>query len=597
MKDIWATLNQLFTVLPGGAKRYYIRYSVITSLLSILDVLALGLITAIITPLATGTQAQLPVIGPISDEEVLWLIVVVCALFISKSGLALLLHWRATRRFATYELEVGNRLFKSYTQSSWEARSSLSTAEITRIVDSSMANTNLGFILPLSQLPNNAFTFVAMLVVLVVVQPLTALIALVYLGLVALLMVLVVTAKARQAGRVNRQYAYKAASVMTEMVDAIKEVTLRNKLDEAGVVVSSYRKVATNARANMSFLGIVPRYSLEAALIGGFLLIGGAGFLIGGIGAATVSVSLFAATGFRMIPALNNVQASFTNASANIVYARDVIRELTRAQNDTHVAVSERTEKPFPEAATALELRDVVYRYPGSQEDVLKGVSVTVPFGKSLGVVGPSGAGKSTLIDLILGLSTPTSGSISVDGTPVDEVVKQWRSRVGYVPQRVSLFNGSIAQNVALTWTDDFDEDRVIDALRRAQLSELVEERGIFEPIGERGASISGGQQQRLGIARALYSDPLVLVFDEATSALDNRTESLITKAMNELSGSVTFVTIAHRLSTVRNYDTLCYLDRGRVLGQGSFDELAAAVPDFAHQAQLAGLHEGKETQ
>lgn len=592
MRDIWITLGRLFTVMPAGAKRFYIRYSIITSLLAMLDVIALGLITALVTPIATGGVATLPVLGPVSDGMIPWLILAICGLFILKSVLALALHWRATRRFARYELEVGNRLFRAYTHSGWEVRSTLSTADITRIVDSSMANTNLGFILALSQLPSNAITFVAMLAVLVAVQPMSALIAVIYLGLVAAAMLLVVTRKARQAGRVNRQYAYKAATVMTEMVEAIKEVTLRNKLGEAGEVVSGYRKVATKARANMSFLGLVPRYAFEAALIGGFLLIGGASFLAGGLGSAVVSVSLFAATGFRMIPAMNNVQASFTNASANIVYAKDIIRELHRAEKGEKLWATERSEDPFPEQPGQLELRDLSFRYPGADHDVLKNINISVPFGKRLAIVGPSGAGKSTLIDLILGLSMPTGGDIAIDGTPVTDFLAQWRSRVGYVPQRVSLFNGSIAQNVALTWTDEFDEAKVVEALERAQLSELVSGRvnGIREKIGERGTSISGGQQQRLGIARALYANPEVLVFDEATSALDTGTESRIIDAMNELTGEVTFVTIAHRLSTVKEYDTLCYIDNGSVLGQGSFHELIAQVPDFHLQAGLAGL-------
>lgn len=590
MKDIWTTLVRLFDVLPRGAKGFYIRYAIITSFLAALDIVALGLITSLVTPLASGGDPRLPLIGEILESTVPWVIVAICGLFILKSVLALALHWRATRRFAKYELEVGNRLFRAYTHSSWEVRSSLSTADITRIVDSSMANTNLGFILPLSQLPNNAMTFASMLVVLVVAQPVSALVAVIYLGLVSVIMMLVVTRRARQAGRVNRQYAYKAATVMTEMVDAIKEVTLRGKLGEAGDVISDYRRVATKARANMSFLGVMPRYAFEAALIGGFVLVGAVGMISGGMSGAVVSISLFAATGFRMIPAMNNVQASFTNASSNIVYAKDVIREVKRAEQDIQARDVDREETPLAGDARALVLSDVKFRYPRAEEDVLHGVSLEVPFGSRVGLVGPSGAGKSTLVDLILGLSSPTEGSITLDGTPLDDVLKQWRGRVGYVPQKVSLFNGSIAQNVALTWTDDFDEARVIESLERAQLGDLLADRGITEPIGERGSSISGGQQQRLGIARALYADPMVLVFDEATSSLDTRTEDKITQAMNDLAGSVTFVTIAHRLSTVRDYDTLCYLDRGRVLGQGSFHDLTRQVPDFKMQAQLAGL-------
>ncbi|MGO3236070.1 MAG: ABC transporter ATP-binding protein [Canibacter sp.] len=592
MKDIWTTLWQLFAVLPKGAKGYYVLYSIFTSLLASLDIVALGLIASLITPIASGGDPHLPLVGEVSQSQLPWLILLICVLFVTKSLLAIFLHWRATRRFAKYELEVGNKLFKSYTHSNWESRSQLSTAEITRIVDSSMANTNLGFILALSQLPNNLVTFLAMFVVLIFAEPMSALVAVVYLGLVSLLMLLVITKRAKQAGRVNREYAYKVATIMTEMVDALKEVTLRNKLNEVGEVVSGYRRVATRARANMSFLGIVPRYSLDAALIGGFLIIGGISFLFGGLSAALVSVAMFAATGFRMIPAMNNVQASFTNASANIVYARDIIRELKRAETDQAIQTIDRVEKEYPTSPKVLRLENLSYRYPGTDHDVLKNINLEIPFGSRVGIVGPSGAGKSTLVDIILGLSTPTAGQVAVDGTPIDQILKQWRSQVGYVPQRVTLFNASIAQNVALTWTDDYEEHRVVDALERAQLSELIVDRagGLNERVGERGVSISGGQQQRLGIARALYSNPEVLVFDEATSALDTGTESRVTQAMDNLAGQVTFITIAHRLSTIKEYDMVCYFDHGELLGAGSFEELQKQVPDFAIQAGLAGL-------
>jgi ABC-type multidrug transport system fused ATPase/permease subunit len=163
---------------------------------------------------------------------------------------------------------------------------------------------------------------------------------------------------------------------------------------------------------------------------------------------------------------------------------------------------------------------------------------------------------------------------------------------VAYVPQHVAVFAASIAQNVALTWGDDLDRERVEHALRRAQLDELVDARegGIDARLEERGANLSGGQRQRLGIARALYSDPLVLVLDEATSALDGRTEEAVARAIRGLQGEVTIVAVAHRLATIRTFDRIAYLDKGRVVATGSFDELQVLVPDFRVQARLAGL-------
>ena len=591
MKSMWKTLLELFEVLPKGAKPFYLRYSIVTGLLAILDTAALGLIVLVVTPLATGTAIELPVIGAIPESATVWMIVLICALFVSKGVFAVTLHWFATRRFARYELEVGDALFRAYTHASWEKRSQISTAEVTRIVDSSMANTNLGFILPLSQIPGNALTFVSVLAVLVFAEPVIAVIVLVYLLLFSTVMLFVIARKSQQAGRANRKYAYRVATLMTEMVDALKEVVLRGKLDEIGEVVTQNRRIATRARANMSFLGIVPKYAFEIVLIGGFLLVGGVAYAMGGPAQAVVAIALFAATGFRMIPAMNAVQGGFTLATANEVYARDVIREL-RESRETGAGVVELVDTAeIPDAPRGLELRDVQFRYPGGEQDVLSGLSLTIPFGSSLAIVGPSGAGKSTLIDILLGLSVPTGGAMTIDGEPLSNIMRQWRSRVGYVPQRVALFDASIAQNVALTWSDDYDEQRVRDALRRAHLSDLAERGdGIDAYIGERGTSISGGQQQRLGIARALYADPFIMVMDEATSSLDTATENRVTESMRELKGEVTFITVAHRLATIRDYDQVCYLDRGSILGRGTFDEVVEQVPEFRLQAELAGL-------
>ncbi|MEK8228010.1 ATP-binding cassette domain-containing protein [Oerskovia sp. M15] len=214
-------------------------------------------------------------------------------------------------------------------------------------------------------------------------------------------------------------------------------------------------------------------------------------------------------TGFRLIPAINGVQSGIIQATASIPSAQDVIGDIKAAEKNVAVEVG-KDQSELPSDPTRLMLHDVRFRYPKSSEDVLKGVELDIPFGSSLGIVGPSGAGKSTLIDILLGLSTPTSGRVSIDGTSITEVLSQWRGRVGYVPQRVALFDGTIAQNVALTWDSNYDRDRVTHALEMAQLSALVAERadGIDTRIGERGVALSGGQQQRLGIARALYADP-----------------------------------------------------------------------------------------
>jgi len=577
--------------MPAGATRFTVWYSLITGALAVLDTLALALIVLTVTPVVTGAAIRLPLIGVLPESATVWIAAAVCALFILKGVLAVALHRYATRRFARYELEVGSRIFDRYMRSSWEERSQKSTAEVTRLIDVSMMNTNLGFIIPISQVPGNVFTFVAVLAVLVVAEPLTALVAFVYLSAVSGLMVFAISRRTRQAGLHNHDLTNRVARVVTEMIDALKEVTLRNKVGEVGRVVESNRRRATLARSDVAYFSALPKYTLEAALIGGFFFVGGAAMLFHGAAGAVSAVALFAATGFRMIPALTGIQGAATSASANEIFARDVVTALSGDAAISEDAGLRSDQAVLPAEPRRLVLDDVHFRYPESEIDVLNGISLNIPIGSSLAIVGPSGAGKSTLIDLLLGLSEPTAGQLTVDDLPLETVMMQWRDRVGYVPQRVALFDATVAQNVALTWEDDFDTDRVIASLKKAHLDELLTRSGGIDAlIGERGQAISGGQQQRLGVARALYTDPIVLVMDEATSSLDTATEQRVTASMRELRGTVTFITVAHRLSTIREYDQVCYLDRGQIHGVGTFDELVDLVPDFRAQAQLAGL-------
>ncbi|MDR6866308.1 ATP-binding cassette subfamily C protein [Microbacterium resistens] len=592
MKRIWPVLKDLLPLLPQGAQRYFMGYMIATTLITALDVVAMSLLAVIIGPALAGGKLVLPVVGEVKPEVLPLLALAACLLIILKSVLSVVLHWFATRRFARYELEIGDRMFKAYINSSWEERSKRSVAEITRIADGGIANTMSGFLLPLMRVPSSLFTFLLIIGVLLVVDPMTSVIALVYLSLVAFLVHQVVTKRALEAATVNRNYSYRVAILMTEMMEALKELSLRNRLADVAQLVSDSRHHSVRARANSSFLGVVPAFAFESALIGGVILIGGVAFAQGGITAALSSVALFTATGFRLIPAITGIQGGIVQAVASIPSATDVIGDLNAAEKDMKLSQTPVDTAEIAESPQLLRLRDVRFRYPNAEEDVIKGLSLDIPLGSSLGIVGPSGAGKSTLIDLLLGLSQPTSGEIAIDGEPLRTVLRQWRSRVGYVPQRVALFDGSLAQNVALTWTEEIDRDRVMHALERAQLADLVSSRvgGLDERIGERGVSLSGGQQQRLGIARALYTDPLVLVLDEATSSLDTKTEDEVTKAIHRLKGEVTLISVAHRLSTIKNYDRVCYLDGGVIAAQGTFSEVAGAHPAFAEQVALAGL-------
>ena len=593
MKLIWRTLQDVLPLLPAKARRFLGFYVVATSALALLDIAALGLLAITLAAMVDtdGSGIPLPLVGEIQRDSVVWVLAAISLLIVLKGVVAVALQWVATRRFAVYELEIGDQLFDAYIRAPWTERLKRNTAQLVRLADVGIANATSGFLLPVSTLPSLVTTFLAVLTMLIIVQPLTAGITLLYLGVIAGTLYFGVSKRALIAGRVNRDYSFRVASLMTEMVGALKEITLRGQAPEVARVVHSNRLHTTRARSNLSFLGGLPRYVLEAALVGGFLLIGAVTYATGGEAAAISAVAFFGVAGFRMVPALTAFQAVVTQTASTIPHVRAVINDITASKS--YIENAERVGKdPIADQPLSLDLRGVQFTYPGSSTPAVTGVDLSLPMGSSLALVGSSGSGKTTLVDILLGLLVPSEGEIELDGEPLENVLAAWRSRVGYVPQDVSLFDASVAQNVALTWTEDYDRERVRDALRRAQLLDVIEARegGLDARIGDRGMALSGGQRQRIGIARALYVDPLVLVMDEATSALDTKTEADVSQAIAELAGEITVISVAHRLSTIRTSQQVCFMKDGRIVARGTFDELVAAVPEFAAQAALAGL-------
>jgi ABC-type multidrug transport system fused ATPase/permease subunit len=282
------------------------------------------------------------------------------------------------------------------------------------------------------------------------------------------------------------------------------------------------------------------------------------------------TLGLFAAAAFRLMPSINKVLM----AIQGLRFAQPVIEtiygelslpcEFPAAARGTGPALPFRRE---------LKIDSLGYRYPGAGTSSLAKVSLNIPRGTSVGFIGGSGAGKSTLIDVILGLLTPSEGSISVDGVDIHDNLRGWQSQIGYVPQHIYLIDDSLRRNVAFgVAPEKIDETAVLRAIKAAQLDEFVSQLpdGLSTKVGERGVRLSGGQRQRIGVARALYHDPAVLVLDEATSALDTVTEHRVMESVRNLRGEKTILIVAHRMSTVEHCDSIVRLAHGEVVEMGS---------------------------
>jgi ABC-type multidrug transport system fused ATPase/permease subunit len=360
------------------------------------------------------------------------------------------------------------------------------------------------------------------------------------------------------------------------------------------MINGSRQKIAWNS-AELSFIPNLGKYMIEMTMVIGAIAVCGFQFYFSDATHAVSILSIFLAAGSRIAPAILRVQSgaiaikgSYGGASRTIALMRELNQEPIEVSPDAIVR-AQRTG----DFSGAAHVKNLDFSYGHKNRLVLQNINLDIRAGETLAIVGPSGAGKSTLVDLLLGLYTPISGIIEVSGVAPQVAIKAWPGAVAYVPQNVSLISGSIAENIALGYSkEEIDSFRVGECLEISQLTEYINSLpvGIETQVGESALQMSGGQLQRLGIARAIYTQPKMLVLDEATSALDGKTEMDVSEAILSLRGKITIVLIAHRLSTVLKADRIVYLKDGKILSIGNFEHVKAEVSEFANQAKLLGL-------
>ena len=429
---------------------------------------------------------------------------------------------------------------------------------------------------------------------LFIVDPIIAFSTFAVFAVIGLILYKLMYVRARELGVQFSRLAVVSSEKIVEVLGSYRESVVRNRRDYYSREIGRLQMNLAETTAEMSFMPNISKYVIETTVVLGSFLIGVTQFLLQDAIHAVATLSVFLAAGSRIAPAVLRVQQGSVTIRGNLGIAAptlDLIESLGDAVQVENVDDSVDISHEGFEGK--IEVRDVSLTYPTKEIPAISNITLDIPLGKSVAFVGTSGAGKTTIIDVILGVLNPDKGTVKISGKPPLETFAKWPGAVSYVPQDVVISNGTIRENVALGFPIAVATDElVIDALRVAQLDDFVANlpNGLDTPVGERGAKISGGQRQRLGIARAMFTKPLLLVLDEATSSLDGETEANITDAINALRGSTTVVMIAHRLSTIRDADIVVYLADGKVTAIGTFEEVRASVLDFDKQAKLMGL-------
>ena len=570
-----------------------------------LDIVAVGLMGILGAITATGLSGQtvslcgvqLP--GP-TASNVVALVVTIAFLFILKGGLAIVFMRWTSVFLAGIEVKNSAKLTRYLFTGSLDRLRKYSRSEIQFLVGRSTNATFSGVLGAMTTLIIEGTLFISIFVMFVAVDWTAALAIAAYFALVVFVLQLATARRYLQSGRNLQRGAVGAGASVLEMADIFREMFVLSKQDFYLLRFVEAKKLSARTGVTLQILKGIPRYVTESGLIIGALLFVVWQLSQGSLSEALLALGIFLAGSMRIMVSLLPLQLVWNELRVMqnwVEMAQEILVKLRDTPELFDTGIYENDEErafPAPDvdsgSAPDVLLERVTFVHQGKNEPTIKNLSMAVMGGSTVAIVGPSGAGKTTLVDLMLGLYEPLDGSVLINGLSPLDVRAQFPGSFAYVPQKPGLVSGSIADNVAIGFeTVDIDEEKVWESLEKAQLASLVTELpdGIYSSLGAHSDGLSGGQIQRLGLARALYSNPRLIVLDEATSALDAATEASITEAIANLGSETTVVVIAHRLSTIQNADQVHVMDDGQIVASGTFSEVRKRVPMIEEYVKL----------
>ncbi len=510
-------------------------------------------------------------IGDRKTLIILLLFALVCV-YVGKNLFLLLLCYVQAKFVNNNRCRVSGSLLSQYLHRPYAYYLYADSASILRTIYGDMDNV-FNLLLQCMNLAAEAAVSLCLAGVLLIVDARMMCVMAVIFGAVTVLISKVIKPRLKDVGESSRQEQSNLYKWILQSVSGIKEVKVLHKeyyfVDsymDCAVKYARYQ-VKNNVFAN------VPKLLIESVALGGVLLYIAARIMAGTPLASMVTMLMaFAAAAMRLLPSVNRINTYL----ANIAYyqpALDFIYEtVDMKQIREQAAFDKKNRNACAGRKIALErevrLEHITFCYPNTDKNIFQDAHMCIPAGKSIGIMGASGAGKTTIVDVLLGLLTLQEGKITADGVDIFENYADWLSHIGYIPQTIYMLDDSIRHNIAFgVREEEINEERLWEVLEEAQMKTFVEglPEGLDTQIGERGVRISGGQRQRLGIARALYHDPQLLIFDEATSALDTDTETAIMEAIDKLHGQKTMLIIAHRLRTIENCDMIYEVKDGKI--------------------------------
>lgn len=599
-------MKELYTLLTAEQRRKLLRLQVLVVLMSfteIAGVASIGPFMALVGDMSqlqgTGMVADLYRASGISEPRdfLFWLGIGVLGVLTVAALISMLTTWRLSLYGARVGTELSSRLYKHYMYQPWLFHAGGASSQLTNQIAQECHRVTLYIISPLMLMNAKLALALLMAVAIFFYNPMVAIVGLMIFSAAYWVLYRMVRRRLVANGKAITKAQRMRFKLLAEGFGGIKDVLL---LGRQAILTKRFDTASArfaHAQGTTQAMSQVPRYAMELVAFGSviFLMLYLLAAYEGNLSAILPMLSVYALAGFKMLPAFQQVYTSISQIRGNLA-AFESLRDGLQASAlasypEAEGTLDERHETHWvPESS--IQIKKVVFAYPGKDEPALKGLEINIPANRVIGLVGASGSGKSTAIDILLGLIQPQSGELLIDGQPVTaENRRAWQNSLGFVPQSIFLADSSIRENIAFGLPpEQIDDERVMQAAAMAHLDELLVELpdGMGTRVGERGVQLSGGQRQRIGIARALYHDADVLVLDEATSALDGITEKLIMDAIHDFSGSKTIIMIAHRLATVKECDCIYLMEEGKVIDKGSYSELSERSLIFKRMAEHA---------
>ncbi|MGP5338195.1 ABC transporter ATP-binding protein [Psychrobacter maritimus] len=595
-------IKQLFVLLTDKQlKQFYLLQVLVvimafTELLGIASIAPFMALVGDISILETnGVFAQLYQLSGLNNpmDFLFYTGVIVLVMLTFSTVISMFTTWRLSIFGARIGTEIADRLYSYYMQQSWQFHASGSSAQLTKQVSTEAARISSQIVQPLMIMNSKLVLALFISISIVIYDPVIAILGLFIFSLAYFVLYRLVRQKLESNGQQLSEVSTQRFRLMNEGFGGIKDVLLLNRSHDFITRFHDSGKVFARAQGTNIAISQVPRYFIELIAFGAMISL----VLVlikvhsGNLGEVLPILAVYALAAFKLLPALQQIYSSLSQIKGNTAAFEAVKDDLERSFDSQKTSSDTVVSTPI-NLKRSIKLRDIEFTYPGKDRPAVDGVNMGIPVNSVIGLVGSSGSGKSTLIDLLLGLLTPQQGGIYVDDIRITADNKRaWQDLLGFVPQSIFLSEGSIAENIAFGIpAKDISLKQVNKALNLANLTELVEQLpdGVNTKVGERGVQLSGGQRQRIGIARALYHEAEVLVFDEATSALDGITEKIVMDAIHEFSGQKTIIMIAHRLKTVEKCDLIYFMEHGKIIDHGTYQELVVRNVKFKEMAKYA---------